>query len=64
MKRSPLSTSAFALAAAHTALVMPSIAHAGAEEGWDLIQQIEVKEDFVDGELSIRKSLFVQVTKH
>ena len=51
MKRSPLATSAFALAAAQTAIFTPLSATAEPAQGWDLLQNIKITEEVVDGEL-------------
>lgn len=54
MNSNSLSTSVFALAAAHTSLAAPLQA-ATAQEGWDLLNGIEVEEIVTDTSYTVRK---------
>ena len=56
MKRSPLGTSIYALAAAQTAIIAPfAPAMANTQDGWDVLREIEVKEIISETSYEVRK---------
>ena len=54
MRSNPISTSVFALAAAHTSFATPLLAATG-QDGWDLLNGVEVEEIVTDTSYTMRK---------